>query len=133
MKYQLSLEVDAYISQFPISTQLKLQQLRQIILKAAPKAQEIISYKMPANKVYGVLVYFAGYKHHIGFYPTGCGIKAFQKEISVYKNSKGAVQFLIDEKLPVNLIAKMVRYRMNEDKLKNLLKSKNTKVKKELN
>lgn len=107
--------VDDYIAQFPAETQALLQQLRGIIRKAAPKATEEISYNMPAYRQNKVLVYFAGYKNHIGFYPTGAGIAAFQKEIAAYKNSKGAVQFPLDKKLPVGLITKMVKYRVKQD------------------
>jgi uncharacterized protein YdhG (YjbR/CyaY superfamily) len=118
MKNKLSKEVDAYIAQFPASTQIMLQSLRNFILKIAPNAEEIISYKMPAYKINTVLVYFAGYKNHIGFYPTGSGISAFQKEIAAFKNSKGAVQFELNKKLPFDLIQKMVLYRVQQDELK---------------
>lgn len=118
MKNKLSKEVDVYIAQFPASTQTKLQALRNFILKTAPQAQEIISYKMPAYKINTVLVYFAAYKNHIGFYPTGQGIAAFQKEISGFKNSKGAVQFELNKKLPFDLIKKMLLYRVQQDELK---------------
>ncbi len=106
---------DAYIAMFPGEVQEKLQQMRGIIRKAAPIATEVISYGMPAYKVNSVLVYFAGYKAHIGFYPTGSGIAAFQNEIAKYKNSKGAVQFPLDKPLPVGLITKMVKFRLSED------------------
>ena len=120
--------IDQYISTFPEDTQLLLEKLREIIKKAAPKAEEVISYKMPAFKQNGVLVYFAGYKSHIGFYPTGSGIKAFQEEISKYKNSKGAVQFPLDKPLPVGLITKMVKYRVKEDQEKAKTKAKKWKM-----
>jgi uncharacterized protein YdhG (YjbR/CyaY superfamily) len=118
MKNKLSKEVDVYIAQFPASTQTMLQALRSFILKTVPNAEEIISYKMPAYKINTVLVYFAGYKNHIGFYPTGSGISAFQKEIADYKNSKGAVQFELNKKLPFDLIKKMLLYREQQDALK---------------
>lgn len=126
---------DEYIAMFPDGVQEKLQQMRGIIRKAAPNAEEVISYGMPAYKVHSVLVYFAGYKAHIGFYPTGSGIAAFQKEITRYKNSKGAVQFPLDKPLPVNLITKMVKFRLAEDaemaKLKAAAKKTgNTRLKK---
>ena len=117
-------EIDQYISTFPIETQMLMEKLREIIKKAAPKAEEVISYKMPAFKQNGVLVYFAGYKNHIGFYPTGSGIRAFQEEIAGYKNSKGAVQFPLDKPLPVGLITKMVKYRVKEDQEKAKAKAK---------
>jgi len=103
--------VDLYIAQFPRDIQFQLQKLREIIKKAAPNATEIISYKMPAYKLHECLVYFAGYKNHIGFYPTGQGIAAFENEFLNYKFSKGAVQFPIDEPLPKDLIKRIVEYR----------------------
>ena len=113
--YTKAENTDAYIAMFPDEVQEKMQQMRSIISKAAPKATEVISYGMPAYKVNSVLVYFAGYKAHIGFYPTGSGIAAFQNEIARYKNSKGAVQFPLDKPLPVGLINKMVKFRLAED------------------
>lgn len=107
--------IDEYISGFPKETQKLLKQMREIIAKAAPDAVEVISYGMPAFKQDGVLVYFAGYAKHIGFYPTSSGIANFQKEISAYKNSKGAIQFPLDKALPVALITKIVKFRVKED------------------
>lgn len=107
--------IDLYIAQFPKEAQPRLEEIRTIIRKAAPKAEEVISYGMPAYKVHSVLVYFAGYKKHIGFYPTGDGIKAFEDQLGKYKWSKGAVQFPIDQKLPSKLITSMVKYRIKSD------------------
>ncbi|MBI3125914.1 MAG: DUF1801 domain-containing protein [Ignavibacteriales bacterium] len=92
-----------------------LESLRQTIRKAAPKAEEVVSYQMPAFKQNSVLVYFAAFKNHIGFYPTSSGIAAFKEEISKYKNSKGAVQFPLDKKLPLGLVTKIVKFRVKED------------------
>lgn len=103
--------VDFYIAEFPDNVQLQLQNLRKIIKQTVPNAEEIISYKMPAYKVHECLVYFAGYKNHIGFYPTGSGIAAFEHEFVSYKYSKGAVQFPIDKELPRDLIIKIVKHR----------------------
>ncbi|HEX5154168.1 MAG TPA: DUF1801 domain-containing protein [Parafilimonas sp.] len=105
-------DTDEYISVFPEATQKILQQLRNTIKKAAPKAVEVISYNMPAFKQNTVLVYFAGYDKHIGFYPTPSALDAFKEEIAVYKNSKGAVQFPLNERLPLALITKMVKFRV---------------------
>ncbi|HEY0031003.1 MAG TPA: DUF1801 domain-containing protein [Bacteroidia bacterium] len=116
--------VDYYIGSFPPDTQLLLEQLRATILKAAPKAEELISYQMPAYKYHGVLVYFAGYKKHIGFYATPTGHKAFDKELSVYKMGKGSVQFPIDQPMPLKLITKIVKFRMKENLEKEKLKKK---------
>lgn len=104
--------IDLYIAEFPANVQQQLQKLRKIILKTVPNAEEIISYKMPAYKVHECLVYFAGYKNHVGFYPTGSGIAAFEHELGNYKYSKGAVQFEIDKELPCDLIVRMVEYRL---------------------
>ncbi len=83
--------IDEYIAQFPLKIQKILQQVRKTIHNAVPNANEVISYKMPAFKQNGVLVYFAAYQKHIGFYPTSSGIEAFQHEFEGYKWSKGAV------------------------------------------
>jgi len=110
--------VDEYIAGFPAGTQKLLKQLRATIKKAAPGAEEIISYMMPAYKYKGVLVYFGGYAHHIGFYPTGSGIEHFKKEIAGYKSSKGTVQFPLDAPLPVQLVKDIVAFRMLENEAK---------------
>jgi uncharacterized protein YdhG (YjbR/CyaY superfamily) len=117
-------DVDAYIAGFPEATQKLLQQLRSTIRKAAPKAEESISYQMPAYKFSGVLVYFAGYEKHIGFYPTGAGIAHFQKEIAGFKTSKGTIQFPLDKPLPLQLIKKIVAFRVQENLAKAALKEK---------
>jgi uncharacterized protein YdhG (YjbR/CyaY superfamily) len=107
--------VDEYIASFPKETQVILEQVRACIVKAAPKAEEIISYGMPGYKLNGPLVYFAGYKGHIGFYATPSGHEAFDKELSKYKMGKGSVQFPIDEKIPLSLITKIVKFRVKEN------------------
>ncbi|MGI8952696.1 MAG: DUF1801 domain-containing protein [Chitinophagaceae bacterium] len=107
--------IDKYIAGFPKDIQNKLEEIRATIKKAAPEAAEIISYSIPAFKLNGILVYFAGYKNHIGFYPTSTGIKNFQDELSDYKTSKGAIQFPIDKPLPINLITKIVRFKVKEN------------------
>jgi uncharacterized protein YdhG (YjbR/CyaY superfamily) len=104
--------IDQYISSFPTATQNLLNQMRQVISKAAPKAKESIKYAMPTFEYYGNLVHFAAYKNHIGFYPAPSGLKAFQKEIDAFANSKGAVQFTLDKPLPIALITKIVKFRV---------------------
>lgn len=108
-------DTDSYIAGFPAPVQQQLQKLRAIIQKAAPQAKEVISYGMPAFAQHKVLVYFAGYKGHIGFYPTGSGIKQFEHELTGFAWSKGAVQFPISGQLPVSLITRMVKWRVQED------------------
>ncbi len=114
--------VDEYLSYFPKTVQGQLDTLRSAIKKAAPGTTELISYNMPAYKQHGILVYFAGYKNHIGFYPTPSPIRMFKDELTRYKVSKGAIQFPIDQPLPLGLIAKIVKFRVKEDREKVLAK-----------
>lgn len=107
-------QIDAYISEFPENVQDKLREMREILRAALPNASEVISYKMPAFKTTEVLVYYAGYKNHIGFYPTSSGIREFQSEFGQYQWSKGAVQFPLNEALPVVLIQRMAEFRREE-------------------
>jgi uncharacterized protein YdhG (YjbR/CyaY superfamily) len=116
--------VDEYLSVFPANTKAVLQEMRNTIKKAAPQAEEVISYNMPAYKLNGILVYFAGYANHVGFYPTASGMEAFKQEFSGYKNSKGAVQFPIDRPLPLALITKVVKFRISQTQEKQKNKSK---------
>ena len=110
--------IDDYISTFPKEIQKVLQELRATIKSTAPEAQEKISYQIPTFALKGNLVHFAAFKHHIGFYPTPSGIETFKKELSVYKSAKGSVQFPIDKPLPLELIRKIVKFRVAEN-LKN--------------
>lgn len=107
--------VDDYIAQFSPEVQQILQQIRASIKETAPAAEEKISYQMPSYHLKGPLVYFAAFKNHIGFYPTGTGIAAFKDEIAPYKSSKGAVQFPIDQPMPLDLIRKMVIFKIEEN------------------
>jgi uncharacterized protein YdhG (YjbR/CyaY superfamily) len=107
--------INQYIANFPIETQKLLQQIRETIHKAVPEAKEVISYGMPAFKQNTVLVYFAGYAKHIGFYPTGSGIEAFKEEFTQYKWSKGAVQFPLNKPLPLDLITRITRFKAERD------------------
>jgi len=109
------ISIDEYIALFPAEIQIKLQELRATIKTAAPEAVEKISYQMPAFAQNGILVYFAAYKNHIGFYPTGSGIEAFKNELSIYETSKGTVRFPIDKPLPLELINKIVKFRVSEN------------------
>src|SRR5882724_9135866 len=92
--------IDEYISGFPGEIQTILGGLRDTIKKAAPRAEETISYGIPAFKLNGMLVWFAAHKKHIGFYPRGSGIEQFRTELSGYKWAKGSVQFPLDAPLP---------------------------------
>jgi uncharacterized protein YdhG (YjbR/CyaY superfamily) len=107
------LDVDTYIASFPEDTQVLLKTIRRIILENAPESEESISYGMPAYKMKGKpLVYFAGYKKHIGLYATPSGHSAFKEELSNYKQGKGSVQFPSTEELPHALIAKIVQFKV---------------------
>lgn len=118
-------DIDSYIATFPKGVQVLLEQVRHAIKTSAPKAEEVISYNMPAFKYHGMLVYFAGYKQHVGFYSLPSGHKAFEKELSKYKQGKGSVQFPLDKPMPLALIKKMVKFRVKE----NLEKAKLKKAK----
>jgi uncharacterized protein YdhG (YjbR/CyaY superfamily) len=116
--------IDDYIALQNEADKIVLEQFRQIIKKAAPKSEEVISYGMPAFKKHGVLVYFAASKNHYGFYPTSKPIVVFAEKLKKYKTSKGAIQFPKDEKLPIKLITEIVKYRVKEDEEKFQTKKK---------
>ena len=99
---------------YPKDVQQLLQQMRLAVAKAAPKAVETISYSMPAFRQNGIIVWFAAFKNHIGFYPGASGIAHFEKELSRFKSSKGSVQFPIDKPLPLALVGRIVRFRVAE-------------------
>ncbi|OFX55506.1 MAG: hypothetical protein A2046_09860 [Bacteroidetes bacterium GWA2_30_7] len=108
-------DINQYLLDFPKEIQILLEQLRTTIKESAPEAEEVISYNMPALKFHGILVYYAAYKNHIGFYPTSSGIVAFKNELSSYKTSKGTVQFPLNKPLPLDLITKIVKFRIKEN------------------
>jgi uncharacterized protein YdhG (YjbR/CyaY superfamily) len=114
--------IDEYIAAFPKEVQKILKGLRKAIKAAAPGAEERISYQIPAFSLKGNLVYFAAFKNHIGFYPTSSGIRAFKKELSIYKGAKGSVQFPMDKPLPLALISKIVKFRVSENVRKDKMK-----------
>ena len=115
-------EITSYITSCPPIAQQQLKNLRSFILQEVPQAEEVISYKMPAYKLNGMLVYFAGSEKHIGFYPTGSGIKHFEQDIQSYKFSKGTIQFPLDQELPYDLIRRILQFRVQENELKMLAK-----------
>jgi uncharacterized protein YdhG (YjbR/CyaY superfamily) len=108
-------KVNEYIAAFPPEVQAVMQQVRAAIKANAPEAEESIAYGMPAYKLNGPLVYFAGYKNHIGFYATPTGHEAFAEELSKYRQGKGSVQFPLDEAMPLELIERIVRFRVQEN------------------
>lgn len=111
--------IDDYLARWPKDVQSRLQALRRTIRAEAPEAEEAISYQMPAFKLYGKnLVYFAAAKNHIGFYPTPSGVEAVKHELAAYKSAKGSIQFPMDQPLPLALIRKIVKFRVQEEKKK---------------
>lgn len=109
-------EVDVYILACPPEAQEALENIRRIILKAAPDVWEGMAYGMPAYKTRGKpLVYMAAYKNHIGFYATPSGHQSFETELAAYKQGKGSVQFPLNKSIPYDLIERMVRFRVEEN------------------
>jgi uncharacterized protein YdhG (YjbR/CyaY superfamily) len=106
--------IEKHIESFPNNIQVLLKKLRETIIKASLGGEELISYKMPANKMQNVLVWYAAYKNHVGLYPKSSPIEFFKNELSVYKTSKAAIQFPIDKPLPIKLITKIVQFRLEE-------------------
>jgi uncharacterized protein YdhG (YjbR/CyaY superfamily) len=107
--------VDEYIAGFPGDIQKILEEVRVTIKKAAPQAEEVISYSMPAFRQNGMLVFYAAHKNHIGFYPTSSGTTVFKEELTGYNTSKGAIQFPLGKPIPLDLITKIVKFRVKEN------------------
>lgn len=107
--------IDDYINRFPEGTRKMLQKVRSTIRKAAPQATEKISYGIPTYDYNGNLVHFAAFKNHIGFFPTPSAIEAFQMELKPYKTSKGTVELPLADPLPLQLIERIVKFRVNEN------------------
>lgn len=107
--------MDEYISCHPPKTGQLLKALRNVVLKAAPDAEEKIGYGMPAYKFHGMLLYFAAFRNHIGFYPMASAIKSFEEKLCRFRTSKGTIQFPLDRPLPVKLISEIVRFRVSEN------------------
>ena len=124
LKPNESKSIDAYISAFPENVRKKLEEMRTILKKAAPAAEETINYGVPTFTLGGNLVHFGGFKGHIGFYPAPSGIEAFKKELSVYEGAKGSIKFPLDKPLPASLITKIVKFRVKENLEKAKQKSK---------
>jgi uncharacterized protein YdhG (YjbR/CyaY superfamily) len=107
--------VDEYIESFPKDIQEKLELIREIIRENVPGAKEVISYQIPAFKLNGIVVWYAGFKNHIGFYPTAKPIEVFKKELKDYYTSKGTIKFPLNKKIPEGLISKITKFRVKED------------------
>lgn len=107
--------IDEYLAGYPEDVQKVLEKIRMTIRKAAPRADEIINYGIPTFTLHGNLVHFAAFKNHIGFYPTPSGIEQFQAELLRYEGAKGSVRFPLDEPLPLDLIGRIVKFRVGEN------------------
>jgi len=118
--------IDEYIASFPADIQERLRQMRAVIHETAPEAQEKISYQMPTFFLHGNLVHFAAFKNHIGFYPAPRGIEAFKDELTAYEGAKGSVRFPLDQPLPLDLIRRIVQFRVT-DQLQNAKAKKSRK------
>jgi uncharacterized protein YdhG (YjbR/CyaY superfamily) len=112
------INIDDYIAAQPAEISPLLQKIRLAIHEAAPNAEETISYQMPAFKQNGALVYFAAFKDHLSFFPTGSGVEAFKDRLKMYKTSKGTIQLPLDQPLPLDLIKEIVRFRVKETSAK---------------
>jgi len=120
MKKNRFTTIDEYISSYPENVQEKLQNIRHTIKTLAPNSVETISYQMPTFKLNGILVHFAAYKNHIGFYPTPSAIMKFKKELKKYEFSKGSIKFPINEPIPMNLIKRIIEFRIKENTIKQI-------------
>ncbi|MBK9242569.1 MAG: DUF1801 domain-containing protein [Acidobacteria bacterium] len=107
--------IDEYIAGFPPNVRRLLRQVRATIRKAAPKAEEKISYQIPTFFLHGNLVHFGAFKKHIGFYPAPMGLKEFEKELSKYAGAKGSVRFPLDQPMPLGLITRIVKFRVKKN------------------
>jgi uncharacterized protein YdhG (YjbR/CyaY superfamily) len=107
--------MDEYISKFPKNVRDVLEELRKVIRKSAPGAEETINYGIPTFKLKGNLVCFAAWKNHVGLYPGTSAIEAFKKELSPYKQAKGTVQFPLDKPIPFDLVKKITEFRVTEN------------------
>jgi uncharacterized protein YdhG (YjbR/CyaY superfamily) len=116
--------IDTYVAGFPPRTRMILQKVRTTVRKAAPAAEEKISYRIPAFFQHGPLVYFAAFKKHLGFFPTSSGIRKFKTQLSAYKGGRGSVQFPLDKPIPFSLISHIVKFRVKENLAKARKKSK---------
>lgn len=115
VKYQT---IDEYLDLLPRDLKNKLQILRSTIQEAAPGSTEVICYQMPTFKLNGNLLHFAAYKSHIGFYPGSSAIQAFIDELAPYNLSKGTIRFTLEDEIPLNLIFRIVKFRVEQNKSK---------------
>lgn len=121
-------DIDSYISSFPADVQSVLERVRKTISNAAPEAEEVISYRMPAFRQHGILVYFAAWQKHVGLYPPISGDKALEKAVARYAGPKGNLQFPLDEPMPLDLIKRIVKLRVKQDSEKATAKRKKSQT-----
>jgi uncharacterized protein YdhG (YjbR/CyaY superfamily) len=114
MSAKVPKDFNGYAAQFPKEVQGVLRRVRLVIKRAAPKARESISYRIPAFLVRGRGVYYAAFAHHIGFYPGASPIRKFRKDLRAYHTAKGSVRFPLDKPLPLGLIGRIARFRMRQ-------------------
>ena len=119
--------VDEYIKRCSPEVQPVLQKLRRTIKTTAPKAEEVISYAIPGYKYHGMLLFFAAFKNHISVYPAPRGNDAFKKELSAYSGGKGTIQFPLGEPIPLDLVVRIIKFRMKENEEKEAAKNKKGK------
>jgi uncharacterized protein YdhG (YjbR/CyaY superfamily) len=116
MKKGVPKDVEAYLAKVPAEQRAALEKLRKAIKSAAPKAEELISYGMPAYKYRGVLAYFAAFKNHCSFFPAGKLIlKMFERELEEFDVSGGTIRFTADKPLPATLVRKIVKARIKQN------------------
>lgn len=116
--------IDSYIAGYPPEVQERLAAIRAAVREIAPQAEEAIKYGIPTFVLDGNLVHFGAYKHHIGFYPTPSGLEQFDEELAKYPRSKGAVQFPLDQPLPLDLIRRITVFRVQENRARAASKKK---------
>ncbi|HMU47173.1 MAG TPA: DUF1801 domain-containing protein [Chitinophagaceae bacterium] len=122
-----AIDVDEYIQRYPAKVQTTLQKIRRTIKKAAPGAEEVISYNIPGYKYHGILIFFAAFENHISVYPAPRSSELFKKELLGYKGGKGTVQFPLSEPIPFDLITRMTKFRVKENEEKFAAKQKKAK------
>lgn len=127
MKRAVAKDIDEYIEGFPDDVQKILQKIRKTIRKAAPAAEEAISYAIPTFKLDGYLIYFAGFQRHVSVYPAPRGVKEFAADMERYQAGKGTVRFSLDEPVPYELITRIVKYRAGENSARLSAKKKSAK------
>ena len=123
MKNATPKNIDEYIAGFPPAVQESLRRIRAIVREAAPDAKETLKYRMPTFVLHENLVHFAAFQNHIGFYPTPSAIEAFRRELASYESAKGSVQFPLNRPVPLDLIKRMVRFRVEAFRRKTAAKS----------